>query len=540
MSVFTATRARRRVSLIGLGVAGAAIMFGTGALVAGAVSDDEEPSSPSVTIPISNVSRDDGGVASNTPSVNAVPPKQDADGGRGGAMTTYPAGCAAPIGDVVGAGVIDPAKAGFVMNVPASGYTLTGVNLHAVGKCDDTGNATSGDLALDTTWKHTESGLDVYISQVKSSIRASNVRWETSATFASNGYNYSVAVNGYRIYPAGTIVDDAPDSASGSGSASSPAIAPGEPYPGSEIDPRAAAVLEDLVAKLAPELAGGKCFYTETQGTWADLVAAGIGDPRSAIPSGFAESSTNFRTFVAPSSCDAGPAPAQGGYEATFERANPFGFFYISVYPLGEGSEPYPGNLNEYGANWANAKWQFNIGAKSEQGMGIDVISAIARALDPGFANACLATNVPLTEADILAMGLKSPAADGYTTKFGPASKTELTGNCTPAQRAMYTGNEQAAWTLTDTEGSTIDVRAYRYGAGATSSPGYIGQGSANWQGPNNWRIEIYGWNRTTGNPVDRDMLIEVATSIDPGLDVSKLQDGGDVKPLPVEERSAR
>ena len=54
---------------------------------------------------------------------------------------------------------------------------------------------------------------------------------------------------------------------------------------------------------------------------------------------------------------------------------------------------------------------------------------------------------------------------------------------------------------------------------------GFIGEGHINWQGPNGVMYSVSGWSEFGGLP-DQELLIEVALSMDPTLDIDSLGEG--------------
>lgn len=545
MAFAFATRARRRASYTALGVLGAAALFGGGALAGNALGGDA--AAPPVVPPAGGTVLPGGqGVStiSTLPARGVPATGSDSSSGASvaGSSAVPPSGgiCPVAVGDVLSGTSIDPAKVGFAMNLPKAGFSLRSIQLRAEATCGPDGQPQgAGELVLETSWVHDATGLEAYLSQRKTAERISNVRYDGSLLFWSAGYAYSLNVNSYRVYPAmeGAVPPmqgGTTEGSVGGASSASPLAPPTQP------DPRAPAVLDELLAQVAADIAAGKCYYTQRPGTWSDILAAGVGDPRPAIPAGFSEDQAYITAFDPPANCDAGPSPDQGSFTVTFSAAaGRGGGIYISGNRLPAGQVPYPGTIDQYSASWSNGSWQFSIGAKADPSPGDAVVRAIARALDPRFDQACLARQVTLSEADLAAMGAGAPATpEGWKRELANAARTEFSGSCNSAQRQLYQGeNANFQWVLTGPGGATVSAAGYRQGAEPTA-PGYISDGNLSWMAANGWQFVVSGYKQADGTPVPRETLVAIAKGLDPQLDVSKLAEGGPdtppVKPMPA------
>ena len=300
--------------LIALG-AGAAL-FASGALIARATLDDGEPSpAPADSSKIIAPGIGTESLAPSSGSAAYGPNDVITNQGRGGSDMSYP-GCQAPLpAGVIANGVIDPSKAGFVPALPSSGFTPLSVSLAAQGDCSQEGRASSGDLTLNSTWQHDATSSIAYVTQRATTAKVASVFRGDSASFWADGYEFSVGVN---AYPLGSVPDGSSatdDSNSGSGSSSSTGVTTTEPArPGGAAlpDGRSAEVLRQLVAQLAPGL-DQKCFWTQAAGDWSSLAAAGIGDPRPAIPTGYTQTDLSMVALVPPASdCNTSLKPTDG------------------------------------------------------------------------------------------------------------------------------------------------------------------------------------------------------------------------------------
>jgi hypothetical protein len=434
------------------------------------------------------------------------------------AMSIYPYPmCQGDIDGIVDGNVIDPGLLGLSMNLLGDGYTLQSISIRSEGECDENGNVIDSHPVVDSTWLHEETGFQVYVSQRLADEPTSNVKENGYATFWADGYAYSVSVNAYYAYdmPRDAVVEPA--------------------YPG-EVDPaESEALLNEVIAELAPGL-DQACFYTLGTGTWDDLTAAGIGDPRPAIPPEYVENYFDFRTYVPPPE-DCG-VPAPEGYGTSFSAswyADGVGGISVSAYQMAPSSDKYPGYIDDWSAYWTNGDWQFSIyGDKGGVGLGYDTIVAIATALDPGFADACLLENVTLTEAEFAALGFGLPVVpEGYVLNSSSFSTQTASGDCSDVP---YLGGSNGWWSYSDTA-NNIDVSVWR-AEGDFELPegpnGSISDNYLSWMDATGTSYSVSGYSMTgTSAGPGRDVLVAVALSLDPTLDPSTLPEAP-VGPYPV------
>ena len=450
----------------------------------------------------------------------------DVGGGGVAADYSYPryALCSAPIDVAASGSVIDLTNSGFVMNLLGDGYTLKGLSVRSEGECDENGQATSGFLTLDSSWTHVASGYEVWVAQRVSPDAQPNVRYDSSLNFWENGYYYTVYVNSYIYYP----VDDA---------------ARTEPLNPAD-DPQVQAVLDDVIATLAPGI-GAQCFYTQAQGTWDDLAALGIGDPRGAIPAGFVESYLNVTTFTPPADgCPvAGDPPIAPGFNAGFTRDDgTSGWLDISAWAIGGGDVMPYGYLDSYSVSWSNGTWAFNVYGHdgTEAGLGTETLQAIARAMDPAFSPQCFVQERQLDPSELAGLGFGQPAIpDGYSLESSSLRIQELPAGCSNEDYNGPTVN--LYWNITNGD-NTYSVEASRYPlAEGEDRPeeGWISDYGMNWSKPDGTYYAIWASSSgVTGIP-DRDTMVAIATSLDPTLDPSTLTEGDGPKPLPMPARDA-
>jgi hypothetical protein len=537
---------KRKTALVTGGVLAAAAMFATGAIIGYSINDSgdtpangDSPSGGWSPFPSA------GPPGSPTrPDINIGFPQLGSRSGSGGgfgaeqfardgdAAMPYPGQyyCPAPVGNVLEGSVIDLAREGFAMNLLGEGFVLNGISVRAEGECDSEGRATNGHLVLDTSWTHSETGLDVWVTQRASDEPVASVRHLQGAQFWSGGYEYSTWVSPRWYYP---MYDGGDTPAADIDVAR---------WPAPEADPRTAEVLNEVIATLAPDIPA-QCFYTEREGSWADLVAVGIGDPRGAIPSGFSESYFYMRTYSEPAAgCD-GPVvqvPTGSNFSIGFSTSSGDGWLNISGWRSEPGMETYPGWLDDWSVSWTSGEWQLNVnGSRGSSGIGADTLTAIARAIDPSFSSQCFIQTRELQPGDLAGLGFRIPTApDGYSIARQMLQVTDVPQGCDVGPNvgvpsyALY-------WLLTNDE-TTFEVNVNRW-PGEDRGPetyGYISDYGMYWMSSNGDSFSIWASSRgVTGIP-DRDAMIAIAQSLDPNLDVNTLQEepSGPGIPRPVAE----
>jgi hypothetical protein len=283
----------------------------------------------------------------------------------------------------------------------------------------------------------------------------------------------------------------------------------------------------------------GRCYYTQEQGSWDDLAAIGVGDPRPAIPAGLEEQYSEFWVFVAPpADCNATALDNPGSFSASWAEADG-GAPYVSAsaYPVAPGSKPGYGYLDAGSAYWSNGSFQFNVSAYGDNGpLGRDTIEAIARAMDPDFSSACFIASRELDPAELEGLGFHAPATpDGYEVTNTYLNVTEAPGgDCGESPDAEYYPQYNLHWMM-EGDGTVIEANASRYPQN-TASQGYIHENGLNWTDANGTSYSVYGYSRDGNTGFDIDTLIAVAQSMDPSLDPSTLEEG----PIGIPEKPVR
>ncbi len=511
---------------LGWAIAGVAAvaLFAGGALTARALIDDSSsPPADSILVP-------PGGQepASSAGGGRPALPASTAAGGRGGqdaaaepAKYGFPSfGCMSPLpADVFGPSTIDLPAAGIQPRVPRSGFELLSVSLSSMSDCDAEGRPTgTARPVLGSSWRHTATGLEVYLSQAVHTDPVAPVLRTDGATFSALGYLFSAYVNAYPVRPLASDL-------------------PAAPVP----DPRAAEVLRELIAQVVPGF-DQQCFWIITDGDWADLAAFGIGDPRPAVPSGMSLAESHITAFKEPAAgCDTSVRPTEGfGLYASWQGSTGKGLgVSVTGLPPGGGVD-YPGYIDQYSASWTNGGLQFSVWYATEKpdAANLDVIRAVARALDPSFDDACFVSQRQLSAADLASLGLREPAPPpGYTVTGSWLTATDIAPGCT--RPAGFIPSYNLHWTL-ESGADTIDVNVYA-SPGAVKDPvpgGWISDYGLGWVAADGTSYSVTGYSKGTSPNVSRDDLIAIARSLDPSLDVSTLVDeksgGGAVPPRPA------
>ena len=386
--MFSFTYPWRSPVVLGLGgVAAAAALFGGGVVAGHSASGTSSPNTTQTPVADAHSIKLPA-IAAGEPA-SAGGSTQPAGEARSG-IAVPPDGlsCQAVLPGVVGGSTIDLAKAGLAPRFPGAGFSLVSLSINAMGPCDGSGAAQP---MLDSQWRHDATGLNVWVHQ-SASDSAPDVIQGSNATFLSDGYAFQVSVGGGVAY--------AVDSGTATGGGSAPSvgsdIAPGLP---TGDDPRAAGVLQTVIAALAPKLSDA-CFSHQVTTGWEGLSSLGIGDPRPAIPSGWAEDNVSVLTYTpAEKDCGGGPLVDNGSFSATYLQKASDGSFVgalmMSANALAPNVDAAPGTISDYGLNWSNDNFQYSVYAKANEPVAREVLVAIAHAMDPALDLSKLAEQPP-------------------------------------------------------------------------------------------------------------------------------------------------
>ena len=476
------------------------------------------------------VVQSDVAVSSGTISPQGQPPRPaiprgiSSGGGTAGALADeaisipgrYFGFCEGTLDGALSGGVVDLTTSGFVPNLLPAGYVLSGLSLRAEHDCMDEDDQW---VVLDTTWQTEDGRFRVWVSQRNGGAPVANIIRTHWAEFTYEGSIYSVSIG--QIYPVpGPIPGPIPLEGDGR---SEPDVA----YV--EEDPEAMrAALAAVVEALAPNL-GEQCFYRQIEGGWESLAALGIGDPRSAVPNDFAEEGFWAEVFEPPAAgCDVPtdvhiPVSINASWS---DGRNAWIGFSVWGDDRGFGFEE-PGSQSEQHISWTDGTYRYEIwGNRGERGLGSEVLEAIAHALDSDFDGSCRLVEVELSDEELAALGIGIPEApDGFTLHEHRARRSEANGSC---DADIGDGFASSDWTFGDSAGSVIHASAWlqpSYYDQPFPEGGFIGEGHLNWQGPNGVTYSVSGWSEFGGLP-DQELLIEVALSMDPTLDIDSLGEG--------------
>ncbi len=430
----------------------------------------------------------------------------------------YPYQCQAPLPvDTLGPASIDLQAAGIQPRTPRTGFDLLSVGLSTTVDCDESGRPLGPVRpVLTSSWRQSATGLDLFLTQYPTDEPVPPFLRQDSADFAALGYRFSIYVNGYSARP----------------------LDAGMPYPGGP-DPRAAEVLREAIRQVVPGF-DQKCFWVAAEGSWADLAAVGVGDPRPAIPPGMTPGEIHITAFREPApGCDTSVRPVEGfGFYASWfsPRGETLGISVTGL-PPGTPSE-VPGYVDQFGANWSSGSLMFSVWYSSPDGSGKpDLVRAVARALDPGYDPRCFIQQRTLTEAELARLGLRAPAPPaGYTVARASLLVSDIPAGC--PRPAGFTASYTLFWTL-ERGADVIDVSVYP-SPGSTAGgqfSGWIGDNTISWTRPDGTSFNVSGYSKGINPVVPRDDLVAVAKSLDPTLDIEKLEKqpgAGAVPPRPA------
>jgi hypothetical protein len=211
---------------------------------------------------------------------------------------------------------------------------------------------------------------------------------------------------------------------------------------------------------------------------------------------------------------------------------------------VGAGEPPSPGYLNDSNARWSNGKFQFQVWEKSQAPLGRETIVAIAKALDPTFTEQCLVGETTVTAAELAAAGLRAPAVPAsYALTSSSLVAMGIAADC-PKPEWYPLINYSLSWTLTGEDGTVIDVYVNRTDGGSVEKKpeagGYISDYGVSWVDAEGTSYAVHGSTIGISAKPPMDVLVAVAKSLDPALDVDSLPredaggGSGPVKPAPA------
>jgi hypothetical protein len=195
------------------------------------------------------------------------------------------------------------------------------------------------------------------------------------------------------------------------------------------------------------------------------------------------------------------------------------GWLSLGAFAVAPGTPPWPGRLAPEGASWTARGHTFSVsGSRGAEPAGVERVRALALALDPDFARACLLRDRLLVEADLPALGLRAARApSAYVLAWSSLRAEELTGVCPPD--LSYRGGVFLEWQFSDVTGRSIVAQASRGGAAASPSPEDPKGGEAYFTWTDAWgtSYSVYGY-AAAGDAPSREDLLFVARSLDPSF----------------------
>ena len=443
---------------------------------------------------------------------------------------------AAGIDDLLRGDGIDLGRRGFDLRRLGEGFSLEALETRSEGACDEHGEVFGQALTVATSWRHTATSGQLYVRQRQAPEPTANFLAPGWATFWWQGYAFQVSVGwGCAEPPAGGFEARSalwPPAELDR----SPRIGPsrerarrGRPRPPRALPksppapcrPPNGDFLVPAIAALAPGL-DLACFHRQREGTWSDLGGLGLGDPRVALPSSYVESFFQLSYLEPAAAGCGGPAPEGGtgvSLSAFFTDAES-AWAGVTAYSLPPGSPPSPGVIEDHGAYWSDESYQYSAAAWSADGTGDrGLVRALATALDSDFSEACLVESRELAPAEAVALGfhLARPPG-GFAEEWSQLTALAASPACDDPPDPTYS----FSWTFSDGADLGIGASLYRNGGGGGGGEGVAppggpgGEGFLAWIDANGTSYTVYGYSVSGGAGPAEELLVEVATSMDP------------------------
>jgi hypothetical protein len=456
---------------------------------------------------------------------------------------------ATAIDDLVGDDGIDLGRRGFELGRLGEGYLLRALATYSEGSCGDHGEVLDQALTVSTGWDHAATGSQVYVNQRQAAEPTANVLEADWASFWWRGYAFRVSVVSDCVEPPpnGVMAEELlgraaaafappprigrprPEQAAravGRVAEAPPSAPPAVPRlsPPAPCRPAPGDLLSSSIAALAPGL-DLECFHRRRDGSLSDLGAFGLGDPRVALPAGWTETFSRLSYLEQPAAGCGGPAPEGGAgvsFGASFSGPGDV-WADVTAESLPLGIPPSPGHLDDHSVIWNDGRYRYSVGVWSSSGFGDrDLVLALAAALDPHFAEACLIETRDLTPAEAVALGFRVARPPvGYEEVWSQLSAQEPSAGCGDAAGAIY----GFTWSFFDGVDLGIVALLYRDGAGGGGGSGGDGtappggspyEGFLSWTDAAGTRYEVYGYSSSGGPGPAHELLVEVARSMDP------------------------
>ncbi len=275
-------------------------------------------------------------------------------------------------------------------------------------------------------------------------------------------------------------------------------------------------VLEAAISEIAPGLALD-CFHRLTTGSWDELAAAGLGDPRGTIPPDFSPNELRLLYYVPPSATCPGAVKAENlptVFFASFDH--PSGRQLELRAQWGEtAASTQPGMVSDSSAEWRNGHLTFSV-AVAGNGFGEDVVTAIAKALDPSFEAACHRRVLKLSDTQLTSYGFRVPVAPPGFERVTTKQTARLSpGGC--SKGSSDPGELDLAWVFTSADDIVLEI-----GAGTASEASkvdlLIGEDYVRWTDAGGTAYYVYGHSLDEGPGLSQAELFAVARSLDPSV----------------------
>ena len=277
-------------------------------------------------------------------------------------------------------------------------------------------------------------------------------------------------------------------------------------------------ILEEGISELAPGLSLD-CFYRWTAGSWDDLAAAGIGDPRPALHPAPSNQELRLLYYAPPASSCAGTVEARNLPLELFARFDQPGGRRIEIRVdwVETSGDAGPGKISDSGAEWRNGHLAFSV-ASEGKGMNERAVTAIARALDPAFEAACHRRTYELSPEQLALHGLRAPTVPpGFTKLSAKQRVASLPGGC--SRDIEDPGEIELSWAFSSAEDLVLEAGASRGTAAARETlreNPLLGEGYVRWKDGKGTSYYVYGHPRDEGPGLTQAELFAVARSLDP------------------------
>lgn len=284
-------------------------------------------------------------------------------------------------------------------------------------------------------------------------------------------------------------------------------------------DATARQILEAAIAEIAPGLPI-ECFYRLTSGSWGDLAAAGLGDPRGAIPPSFSAGELRLRYYAPPAAGCPGVVSA-GSLPTLFFAAftHPSGRRLELRADWGESATSSPGVLTESSAEWRNGHLAFSLAVDGKP-HGEGVVTAVARAIDPAFDERCHRAARELPDGELAAHGLHFPTVPpGFERVSSKQSAKLAPGGCPTGQADP--GVLDLAWVFVSADNVALEVgvsRGAQAAVEAVKNRVQIGEDYVRWTDAQGQTYYVYGHSLDDGPGLSQAELFAVARSLDPSV----------------------